>query len=56
MEALNRFELIAPCGMNCGICLGHLREKGCIRIKLWQKMHYQELSNSKGKQLEVLFR
>jgi hypothetical protein len=27
MEALNRFELIAPCGMNCGICLGHLREK-----------------------------
>jgi len=27
MEALNRFELIAPCGMNCGLCLGHLREK-----------------------------
>ena len=27
MEALSRFELIAPCGMNCGICLGYLREK-----------------------------
>lgn len=27
--------LIAPCGMNCGICIGHLREKrpcgGCFR-------------------------
>ncbi len=27
MKTLNRFELIAPCGMNCGICLGYLREK-----------------------------
>jgi len=30
------YNLIAPCGMNCGICLGYLREKnrcnGC-RIK-----------------------
>lgn len=28
--------LIAPCGMNCGICIGHLREKkpcgGCFKI------------------------
>lgn len=27
--------LIAPCGMNCGICIGHLREKkpcgGCVK-------------------------
>lgn len=27
-------DLIAPCGMNCGICIGHLRERkpcaGCI--------------------------
>lgn len=35
---LNHFStsgLIAPCGMNCGICIGHLREKnrcgGCFR-------------------------
>lgn len=29
--------LIAPCGMNCGICIGHLREKkpcgGCFKIE-----------------------
>ena len=28
--------LIAPCGMNCGICIGHLREKnacgGCFKM------------------------
>jgi hypothetical protein len=27
--------MIAPCGMNCGLCIGHLREKkpcgGCFR-------------------------
>ena len=23
--------MIAPCGMNCGICIGHLREKGPCR-------------------------
>ena len=27
MEALNRFELIAPCGMNCSVCLCHFRKK-----------------------------
>ena len=27
MESLNRFSLIAPCGMNCGVCMGYLREK-----------------------------
>lgn len=29
-------KLIAPCGMNCGLCIGHLREKspcgGCFKI------------------------
>ena len=34
MHSNNR--LIAPCGMNCGLCIGHLREKkpciGCYRI------------------------
>lgn len=28
-------EMIAPCGMNCGLCIGHLREKkpcsGCFK-------------------------
>ena len=26
MERINR-NLIAPCGMNCGVCMAHLREK-----------------------------
>lgn len=29
MSIINTFKtsMIAPCGMNCGICIGHLREK-----------------------------
>jgi hypothetical protein len=27
MESLNKFSLVAPCGMNCGICVAYLREK-----------------------------
>jgi hypothetical protein len=27
MNLNNDYKLIAPCGMNCGICLGYLREK-----------------------------
>ena len=27
MESLNKISLIAPCGMNCGICMAYLREK-----------------------------
>ncbi len=27
MEKLNKNLLIAPCGMNCGICITYLREK-----------------------------
>ncbi len=25
--SLNKFSLIAPCGMNCGVCMAYLREK-----------------------------
>jgi hypothetical protein len=36
MEPLNKILLIAPCGMNCGICRAYLREKnkctGCRGI------------------------
>jgi hypothetical protein len=43
MEALNRFELIAPCGMNCGICLGHLRNKnqcpGCRKKDAYESSY-----------------
>jgi hypothetical protein len=27
MKTLNEISLIAPCGMNCGICMAYLREK-----------------------------
>ena len=27
MRPLNKYSLIAPCGMNCGICMAYLREK-----------------------------
>jgi len=34
--SLRYIGLIAPCGMNCGLCIGHLREKkpcsGCYKI------------------------
>ena len=43
MEALNRFELIAPCGMNCGVCLGHLRDKnqcpGCRKKDAYESSY-----------------
>jgi hypothetical protein len=36
MESLNNNLLIAPCGMNCGICMAYLRKKnkcpGCLAI------------------------
>ncbi len=35
-NALQYSGLIAPCGMNCGLCIGHMREKrpcgGCFKI------------------------
>ena len=27
MKSLNKISLVAPCGMNCGICMAYLREK-----------------------------
>jgi hypothetical protein len=27
MKSLNSYSLIAPCGMNCGVCWGYLRDK-----------------------------
>ena len=26
-KSIIKSELIVPCGMNCGICIGHLRDK-----------------------------
>ncbi len=27
MNSLDNFSIVAPCGMNCGICVAYLREK-----------------------------
>ncbi len=36
MKSLNKYSLVAPCGINCSICMGYLREKnkcpGCRAI------------------------
>jgi len=35
MESLNKYSLIAPCGMNCGICMAYLREKNrCLGCRV----------------------
>jgi len=34
MESLNKILLIAPCGMNCGICRAYLRENKKYKIGL----------------------
>jgi len=48
-------SLIAPCGMNCGICLGHLRDKnvcqGCWG-DIAQKLHH--CANCSIKNCELL--
>ena len=40
MKSLNKYSLIAPCGMNCGICMAYLREKntctGCRGVNTYK--------------------
>ena len=40
MESLNKSYLIAPCGMNCGVCMAYLREKnactGCRGVNTYK--------------------
>ena len=40
MESLNKYSLIAPCGMNCGICMAYLRENnkctGCRGVNTYK--------------------
>lgn len=39
-------EMIAPCGMNCGLCIGHLREKrkcpGCRTLDAYKSSYGRE--------------
>jgi hypothetical protein len=40
MKSLNKYSLIAPCGMNCGVCMAYLREKnactGCRGVNTYK--------------------
>jgi hypothetical protein len=40
MKSLESISLIAPCGMNCGICMAYLRKKnkcnGCRATNVWK--------------------
>ena len=53
-----RIELIAPCGMNCGICIGHLRDKnkcpGC-RLMSETKSNYIKKCTIRNCPKEVKF-
>jgi len=45
MGSLNKYSLIAPCGMNCSICMAYLREKNkCSGCR----------SSNKGKPVSIL--
>ncbi len=39
-------KMIAPCGMNCGLCIGHIREKnkcpGCREIDAYKSSYGRE--------------
>lgn len=39
-------KMIAPCGMNCGLCIGHIREKnkclGCREIDAYKSSYRRE--------------
>lgn len=46
INSLRYQGLIAPCGMNCGICIGHIREKnkcpGCREIDAYKSSYGKE--------------
>lgn len=55
MESLNRFSLIAPCGMNCGICMAYLREKNkCPGCRLFNAKEPVSIARCKIKNCEVI--
>lgn len=41
---MNDFSMIAPCGINCDVCIGHMREKnrcpGCMSLEQNLKPKY----------------
>jgi hypothetical protein len=54
MESLNP-NLIAPCGMNCGICRAYLRKKNkCPGCRLFNKSEPVSIARCKIKKCEML--
>ena len=53
------YSLIAPCGMNCGICVGYLREKkkcpGCNESSLDKRCRIRNCKNIKNNQSGFCF-
>ncbi len=48
-------ELIAPCGMNCGICMAYLREKNkCPGCRIFNKSEPVSIARCKIKNCEDL--
>jgi hypothetical protein len=55
MESLNKNSLIAPCGMNCGICMAYLREKNkCPGCRLFNAQEPVSIARCKIKACEVI--
>lgn len=53
MESSNKLNLIAPCGMNCGVCLAYLREKNkCPGCRLFKGEKPVSISRCKIKNCE----
>jgi hypothetical protein len=52
---MNKFSLIAPCGMDCGICLAFLRDKNkCPGCRLFNKQEPVSIARCKIKNCEVI--
>jgi hypothetical protein len=55
MQSLNKTSLIAPCGMNCGICMAYLREKNtCPGCRLFDRKKPVSIARCKIKNCEVV--
>jgi hypothetical protein len=52
---MNKILLIAPCGMNCGLCLAFLRDKNkCPGCRLFNKQEPVSIVRCKIKNCEVI--
>lgn len=55
MESLNSITLIAPCGMNCGICMAYLRDKNrCLGCRIDDSKKFKSREKCRIKNCEIL--